>query len=46
LERTLVDVLDAPEHGGGWEEIWLSLESVEFFDLDAVIEYALKLAPR
>ena len=44
LERTLVDVLDAPRHGGGWEEIWRSLESVEFFDLDAVIEYAFKLA--
>jgi predicted transcriptional regulator of viral defense system len=43
LERTLVDVLDAPRHGGGWEEIWRSLEAVEFFDLDAVIEYALKL---
>ena len=43
LERTLVDVLDTPQHGGGWEEIWRSLESVEFFDLDAVIEYALKL---
>jgi predicted transcriptional regulator of viral defense system len=42
LERTLVDVLDAPRHGGGWEEIWRSLESVEFFDLDAVIEYAFK----
>jgi predicted transcriptional regulator of viral defense system len=41
LERTLVDVLDAPRHGGGWEEIWRSLESVEFFDLDAVIDYAL-----
>lgn len=43
LERTLVDVLDAPDQGGGWEEIWRSLESVEFFDLDAVIDYALKL---
>lgn len=43
LERTLVDVLDAPQHGGGWEEIWRSLESVDFFDLDAVVEYALKL---
>lgn len=43
LERTLVDVLDAPGYGGGWEEIWRSLESVEFFDLDAVIDYALKL---
>lgn len=43
LERALVDVMDAPEHGGGWEEIWRSLESVEFFDLDAVLEYAVKL---
>jgi predicted transcriptional regulator of viral defense system len=43
LERTIVDLLDAPRHGGGWEEIWRSLESVEFFDLDAVIDYAFKL---
>jgi predicted transcriptional regulator of viral defense system len=43
LERTLVDVLGAPQHGGGWEEVWRSLESVEFFDLDAVVEYTLKL---
>ncbi len=43
LERTLVDVLNLPEHGGGWEEIWRSLEAVEFFDLDAVVAYALKL---
>ncbi len=38
-ERTLVDVLDRPELTGSWEEIWRSLESVEFFDLDQVIEY-------
>ena len=43
LERTLVDVFHAPRHGGGWEEIWRSLEAVEFFDLDAVADYALKL---
>ena len=43
LERTLVDVLHAPRHGGGWEEIWRSLESAEFFDLDAVTDYLLKL---
>lgn len=43
LERTLVDVLDAPDHGGGWEELWRSLEAVEFFDVDAVVAYALKL---
>lgn len=39
LERTLVDVLDRPELGGGWEEIWRSLGSVEYFNLDQVIEY-------
>jgi predicted transcriptional regulator of viral defense system len=43
FERTLVDVLDAPELGGGWEEIWRSLEMVEFFDLAAVVDYALNL---
>jgi predicted transcriptional regulator of viral defense system len=43
LERTLVDVLDAPDKGGGWEEIWRSLEMVEFFDLDAVIAYVKNL---
>ena len=40
LERTLVDLLDRPKLGGGWEEIWRSLESVEFFDLDLVVEQA------
>lgn len=43
LERALVDVLDRPDLGGGWEEIWRSLELVEFFDLDRVVEYALLL---
>lgn len=43
FERTLVDVLDAPELGGGWEEVWRSLEMVEFFDLAAVVDHALKL---
>ena len=43
LERTLVDVLDRPQQSGGWEEVWRSLESVEFFDLDRVVEYALLL---
>jgi predicted transcriptional regulator of viral defense system len=40
LERTLVDILDRPDLIGSWEEIWRSLESVEFFDLDQVVEYA------
>ena len=43
LERTLVDVLDRPDLGGGWEEVWRCLESVEFFDLDKILEYVLLL---
>ncbi len=43
LERTLVDVLNRPDLSGSWEEIWRSLESVEFFDLDKVVEYVLLL---
>ncbi len=43
LERTMVDVLDRPDLCGGWEEVWTSLEAVEYFDLDAVIRYALLL---
>jgi len=43
LERTMVDVLNRPDLSGGWEEIWRSLESVEFFDLDKVVEYAFLL---
>lgn len=42
-ERTLVDVLDAPKHGGRWEEIWRSLEGIDFVDLDFVVAYALRL---
>ena len=43
LERTLVDVLDRPDLAGGWEEVWRSLEGVEFFNLDEVVAYALLL---
>jgi len=43
LERTFVDVLDRPDLTGSWEEIWRSLQSVEFFDLDQVIEYVFLL---
>lgn len=42
-ERAMVDVLNAPNLAGGWEEIWRSLEMVEFFDLDAAIAYTLQL---
>ena len=41
FERTLVDLVDAPDSGGGFEEVWRSLEMVEFFDLDAVVAEAL-----
>lgn len=40
LERTLVDVLDQPGLSGGWEEVWRSLEQVEYFDLEAVLAHA------
>ncbi|AQQ71700.1 hypothetical protein SMSP2_02077 [Limihaloglobus sulfuriphilus] len=43
LERTLVDVLNRPDCSGSWEEIWRSLESIEYFDLKQVIDYALLL---
>ena len=39
LERTLVDLLDRPSLGGSWEEIWRSLDSVEFFDLTIIRKY-------
>lgn len=43
LERTMVDVLDRPTLVGGWEEIWRSLETVPYFDLELLTEYALAL---
>lgn len=42
-ERAMVDVLHTPTLGGGWEEIFRSLEMIEFLDLDAVVAYALSL---
>ncbi len=43
LERAMVDVLDEPERSGGWEEVWRSLEMIEYLDLDAVVAHALAL---
>ena len=43
LERSLVDLLDRPDLGGGWEEIWRSAESVEYYDVRQVVDYALLL---
>jgi predicted transcriptional regulator of viral defense system len=39
LERTFVDVLNRPDMAGSWEEIWRSLEMIEYFDLDKVVAY-------
>ena len=39
FERTFVDVLDKPDLTGSWEEVWRSLESIEFLDLDQVVRY-------
>jgi len=43
LERTLVDVLDKPKLGGGWEEIWRSLNMIDRIKINKIIEYALLL---
>jgi predicted transcriptional regulator of viral defense system len=43
LERTLVDVLDRTRLSGGWEEVWRSLETISYLDLEQVAEYALSL---
>jgi hypothetical protein len=42
-QHAVFTVLDRPDLTGSWEEIWRSLESVEFFDLDQVVEYAMLL---
>jgi predicted transcriptional regulator of viral defense system len=43
LERTIVDTLDRPDLGGGWEEIWRSLGNVTTFDVEKLIRYTLLL---
>lgn len=43
LERTIVDIIDRPELGGGWEEICRSLENLVIFDTRKVVEYLLLL---
>lgn len=40
LERTFVDVLDRPALINNWEEIWRSLESIEYLNLQQVLAYA------
>jgi predicted transcriptional regulator of viral defense system len=43
LERTIVDLLDRPDLGGGWEEIWRSFENITQLDVNKVVQYALML---
>lgn len=39
IERTLVDLLDRPKYGGGWEQIWRSFEGVSFLQIEKIIDY-------
>lgn len=39
IERTLVDVLDRPKLAGEWEEIWRSLASIDYLDIDEIYRY-------
>lgn len=39
LERTFVDILDRPALIDNWEGIWRSLESIEYLNLQQVLEY-------
>lgn len=43
LERTLVDVLRAPDAAGGLEEVWRSLGSVQYVRLPEVVDYVRAL---
>lgn len=43
LERTLVDVLDKPLLGGGWEEVWRSLALIDHVKVNSIVDYALLL---
>lgn len=40
LERTFVDILARPSLINNWEEIWRSLESIEYLNLQQVLAYA------
>ncbi len=43
LERTVVDLLDRPELGGGFEEVWRSLETIGALRLKEIEAYATNI---
>ncbi|MDX2164911.1 MAG: type IV toxin-antitoxin system AbiEi family antitoxin [Gammaproteobacteria bacterium] len=43
IERTIVDILNRPDLGGGWEEIWRSFDNLTKLNLDDLVDYALLL---
>ena len=42
-ERTMVDIMDRPLLGGGWEEIWRSLDMLKRLKVQTIIDYVLML---
>ncbi|MCF7936514.1 MAG: type IV toxin-antitoxin system AbiEi family antitoxin domain-containing protein [Synergistales bacterium] len=43
LERTIVDCFTRPDLAGGWEELWRSLDFVDYFKLDRIVAYVALL---
>ncbi len=46
LERTFVDILDRPNLCMSWEEVFRSVEAIEYLSLEAVVEYTMLLNKR
>lgn len=44
IERTLVDVINAPRWSGSWEEVWRSLDSIEYVDPVRILTYLRALS--
>jgi len=44
IERTLVDVINAPRWSGSWEEVWRSLDSIEYIDPVRIVTYLRALS--
>lgn len=39
IERTLVAVINSPRWSGSWEEVWRSLDSIEYLNPERVLTY-------